>query len=52
MKSRIRKLTVAIEETHREQGREIAPPTRKAAAVAVIENPCAASYVDPRIVTE
>lgn len=46
MKSRIRKLTVAVEETHREQGREIAPPTRKAAAVAVIENPCAASYVE------
>ncbi len=46
MKSKIRKLIVAVEETHREQGKEIAPPTRKAAAVAVIENPCAEDYVE------
>ncbi len=42
----IRKLIVAVEETHREMGREIKPPTRKAAAVAVIENPCAGAYVE------
>jgi len=46
MKSRIRKLIVAVEETHREQGKEVAPPTRKAAAVAVIDNPCASNYVE------
>src|SRR5262249_51243958 len=37
----IRKLLTIIEETHREAGQEIRPPTRKAAAVAVIGNPCA-----------
>jgi len=42
----IRKLGVWVEETHREMGREIAPPTRKAVAVAVIENPFAGRYVE------
>lgn len=42
----IRKLATFVEETHREMGREIAPPTRKAVAVAVIENPFAGSYVE------
>ena len=42
----IRKLIVAVEETHREMDKEIKPPTRKAAAVAVIENPCAGAYVE------
>ncbi len=42
----IRKLAVWVEETHREMGREIAPPTRKAVAVAVIENPFAGRYVE------
>ena len=42
----IRKLIVALEETHREMDKEIRPPTRKAAAVAVIENPCAGAYVE------
>ncbi len=42
----IRKLAVWVEETHREMGREIAPPNRKAVAVAVIENPFAGRYVE------
>ena len=41
---KIRKLLVAVEETHREMGQAIAPPTRKACALAVIENPFAGRY--------
>ncbi|MEO1681410.1 MAG: amino acid synthesis family protein [Pseudomonadota bacterium] len=44
MTAQIRKLAVWVEETHREMGREIAPPTRKAVAVAVIANPFAGRY--------
>ena len=44
MKSRIRKTAVSVEETHIEMQRNIAPPTRKAVAVAVIENPFAGRY--------
>ena len=44
MTARIRKIVVTVEETHREMGREIAPATRKAVAVAVIENPFAGAY--------
>lgn len=43
---RIRKLLTIAEETHEEAGRTIAPPTRKAAAVAVIANPFAGKYVE------
>ncbi|MDO9525354.1 MAG: amino acid synthesis family protein [Gemmobacter sp.] len=39
MAARIRKLVVFVEETRREAGQQISPPTRKACAVAVIENP-------------
>ena len=46
MSAKIRKIAVNVEETHREMGREIAPPTRKAVAVAVIENPFAGTYQD------
>lgn len=46
MKAKIRKIATFVEETQLEMGREIAPPTRKAAAVAVIENPCAGKYVE------
>ncbi|UWR24401.1 amino acid synthesis family protein [Sulfitobacter sp. S190] len=46
MTAAIRKIAVTIEETHREAGRAIAPPTRKAVAVAVIDNPFAGAYVD------
>ena len=40
MKADVRKIVVVMDEIHREMGREIAPPTRRAAAVAVIANPC------------
>lgn len=46
MKARIRKIGVWIEETHAEGGRAINPPTRKAVAAAVIENPYAGQYVE------
>jgi hypothetical protein len=46
MKVRIRKLATFVEETRREMGRPIDPPTRRAAAVAVVENPCAGKYVE------
>jgi hypothetical protein len=46
MKAKIRKIAVFVEETRREMEREISPPTRRAAAVAVIENPCAGKYVE------
>ncbi len=44
MKPEIRKITVIVEETHSEISKEISPPTRKAAAVAVILNPYAGLY--------
>ncbi len=46
MKAKIRKIVVFLEETHSEMGRVIEPPTRRAAAVAVIENPFAGRYVE------
>ena len=42
----IRKLITVVEETVREAGEEISPPTRKAAAIAVIENPFAGRHVN------
>ena len=45
MSADIRKLAVFIEEVHSEMGQAISPPTRKAAAVAVIRNPFAGRYV-------
>jgi hypothetical protein len=44
MQARIRKLAVFLDETHLEMGQTIAPPTRRAAAVAVIENPFAGRF--------
>ncbi len=41
----IRKITVTLDETHREAGQTISPPTRRAVACAVIENPFAGRYV-------
>ena len=41
---KIRKIVVTVEDTHIEIGRKISPPTRRAAAIAVIENPFAGSY--------
>jgi len=46
MKARIRKIVVVVEETLSEMGRAVTPPTRRAAAIAVIHNPCAGRYVD------
>ena len=46
MNASIRKLVTFIEETRSEMGRGIDPPTRRAAAVAVIENPYAGKYVE------
>ena len=42
--AKIRRLVTIVEETHREIGKAIDPPTRRAAAVAVIENPFAGRY--------
>jgi hypothetical protein len=44
MKANIRKIAVHIEETHQEMGKKISPATRKAVAVAVIDNPFAGKY--------
>jgi len=46
MSADIRKIAVIVEETRREMGRDIDPPTRKAVAVAVIANPFAGRYVE------
>lgn len=46
MKAKIRKVVTFVEETHTEMGKAVAPPTRRAAAAAVIENPFAGRYVD------
>ena len=45
-KAKIRKIATFVEETQREMDRVISPPTRRAAAVAVIENPYAGKYVE------
>ncbi|MDQ0506067.1 amino acid synthesis family protein [Xanthobacter agilis] len=46
MSAKIRKIITIVEETHMEMGRAISPPTRRAAVVAVIENPFAGRYVE------
>lgn len=46
MSAQIRKTAVWVEETHSEMGKTIAPPTRKAVAVAVISNAFAGEYVE------
>ena len=46
MKAKIRKIVTIVEETRFEMGRAVEPPTRRAAAVAVIENPFAGRYVE------
>ena len=46
MKAKIRKLVTVVEETRVEMDRAVEPPTRRAAAVAVIENPFAGRYVE------
>lgn len=42
----IRKLVTVVEETLKEMDRPVAPPTRKAAAIAVIKNPFSGRYVE------
>src|SRR3546814_10699250 len=46
MSAKIRKIVVVVEETREEMGREISPPTRRAAALAVIANPFADRFQD------
>jgi hypothetical protein len=44
--SYIRKLVVQVDETRREMGRDVNPPTRRALAMAVIANPYAGRYAE------
>jgi hypothetical protein len=46
MRARIRKIITVVEETRLEAERAIDPPTRRAAAIAVIVNPFAGCYVE------
>ena len=46
MNADIRKIVTIVEETLTEAGRPVSPPTRRAAAVAVIRNPFAGRYVE------
>jgi amino acid synthesis protein len=46
MKTKIRKIVTFVEETRTEMGKQVKPPTRRAAAAAVIENPFAGNYVE------
>ena len=41
---KIRKLVTTVDEIHSEMGKSISPPTRRAAAIAVIQNPFAEFY--------
>jgi hypothetical protein len=45
MKASIRKIVTVVEETLTEMGQTVTPPTRRAAAIAVIANPFAGRYV-------
>ena len=44
MSANIRKLVIQVDEVRREMGQVIDPPTRRAVAIAVIENPYAGRY--------
>ena len=46
MQAKIRKLIVQIDETRIEMGQAVTPPTRRALAMAVIENPYAGRYAE------
>ena len=46
MTAEIRKIVVQVDEIHREMGRAIVPPTRRALAMAVIRNPHAGAYAE------
>ena len=43
-KAKIRKIVTVVEEVLSEMGQAVSPPTRRAAAIAVIENPLAGTY--------
>ena len=42
--AKIRKIIVVVDEIHSEQGQPINPPTRRAAAIAIIANPLAGKF--------
>ena len=46
MSAKIRKIVTFVEETMAELGHAVEPPTRRAAALAVIDNPFAGRYVE------
>ena len=46
MSAVIRKIVTVVEETTMEGGRNVSPPTSRAAAIAVIDNPFAGKFVD------
>ncbi|CAN5398711.1 amino acid synthesis family protein [soil metagenome] len=46
MSAVIRKIVTVVEETFMEGGRDVSPPTRRGAAIAVIENPFSGKFVD------
>jgi hypothetical protein len=46
MKAKIRKILTVVDETLTEMGRDVSTPVKRAAAVAVIENPFAGKYVE------
>ena len=46
MLAKIRKLVVQVDETRIEMGQSVNPPTRRALAMAVIENPYAGRYAE------
>ena len=43
---KIRKILTVVDETHQEMGKTISPATRRAAAVAIIENPLSGNYAE------
>ena len=49
MKSKVRKFVTIVEETAIEGGKQVAPSTRRAAAIAVIDNPFAGRYQEDLI---
>ena len=42
--AKIRKLVTTVDEIYSEMGKTISPPTRRAAAIAIIQNPFAEFY--------
>ena len=44
MKAKIRKIIVQVDEIHQDGGKAVHPPTRRALAMAVIDNPYAGRF--------